>query len=192
MTYGKDMIRLIRNIMPALILLASVPAYAATPEEKEARDWCDTSPLSDVEGIWEYPEDGARVLIKADKGIPGTFSITMLSTPDCRLEPGDIIGRLYPTVDTRQFRLKQMTRKEGLSFAKPADCTAILSADGESLRVKSMKFKFKINLNTLLPRFWRLVRVSADNPVDDLPAGLVKIYPGYDHNGSMRRKQRIL
>lgn len=174
------------------MLMASLPLLAFFPDEKEARAWCDSSNLNPVEGIWEYPEDGARVVIQADPTAPGSFSITILNTPDCRLETGDVIGRLRPSVDARQFRLEQFTRRDKLSFNRPEECQAILSADGETIRVKSPKFKLKININTLLPRFWRIARVSYKNPVEDIPAGLVKVYPGYDHNGSLRRKIRVL
>lgn len=179
-------------LMSALISLISVPTFAFFPSETEIRDWCDTNVLSPVEGIWEYPEDGARVLIQADPSHPGTYTISIISTPDCRLEYGDIIGRLHPTVDTRQFRLEQWTRKDKSIFSKAENCAATLSSDGESIRIKSPKLKFKINLNTILPRFWRIVKVSYDDPTDKLPAGLLKVYPGYDHNGSLRRKPRIL
>lgn len=175
-----------------LILMVSVPTYAFFPSEEDILDWCDTDILSPVEGIWEYPEDGARVCIHSDPTYPGSFSITMISTPDCRLEYGDLIGRLYPTIDSRKFRLEQFTRKDKLRLTKSEQCAATLSSDGESILVISPKLKFKINLHTLLPRFWRVVRVSYDDPTDKLPAGLVKVYPGYDHNGSFRRKIRIL
>ncbi len=176
----------------AMTYLMSLPVYAYYPSESEIRHWCDTGILSPVEGIWEYPEDGTRVCIQTDPTAPGSFSITIINTPDCRLEYGDVIGRLYPTVDSRQFRLEQYTRKDKLSLTKAEQCAATLSTDGESLRVKSPKLKFKVNINTLLPRFWRVVRVSYEDPTDKLPAGLVKVYPGYDHNGSLRRKIRVL
>ncbi len=174
------------------MLTASMPLLAFFPSENEARIWCDSNILDPVEGIWEYPEDNARVVIQSDPTSPGAYTITVLSTPDCRLNVGDVIGRLYPSVDSRQFRMEQWTRRDKLSFNKPEECQAILSNDGESLRVKSPKLKLKVNLNTLLPRFWRIVRVSYKDPVEDIPAGLLKVYPGYDHNGSLKRKTRVL
>lgn len=176
----------------ALMCAASMPMLAFFPTEKDARIWCDTNVLNPVEGIWEYPDDGAKVVIQADPSAPGTFTISILSTADCRLNAGDVIGSLHPSVDARQFRLEQWTGKDRISFKKSENCHAILSADGESLRVKAPKMKLKVNLNTLLPRFWRLIKVSYDNPAEDIPAGLVKVYPGYDHNGSLKRKTRVL
>lgn len=175
-----------------VMLTASLPLLAFFPTEKEARNWCDSNNLNPVEGIWEYPEDGARVVIQSDPAAPRTFTITVLSTADCRLETGDVIGRLHPSADARQFRLEQFTHRDKLSLNKPEECQAILSSDGEVIRVKSPKFKLRININTLLPRFWRIARVAYKNPVEDIPAGLVKVYPGYDHNGSLRRKIRVL
>ncbi len=179
-------------LMSVLISFISVPTFAFFPTKNDIKEWCDSNILSPVEGIWEYPEDGAQVLIQADPTHPGTYTLTIISTPDCRLEYGDVIGRLHPTVDSKQFRLEQFTHKDKFTLTKAEQCAATLSADGESLRVKSPKLKFKINLNTLLPRFWRVVRVSYDDPTEKLPAGLIKVYPGYDHNGSLRRKPRIL
>ncbi|MDE5585240.1 MAG: hypothetical protein K2I92_02735 [Muribaculaceae bacterium] len=175
-----------------LILTVSVPTHAFFPSETDIRQWCDSGILNPVEGIWEYPDDGARVCIQKDPTHPDCFTLTIISTPDCRLDYGDVIGRLHPTVDSRQFRLEQFTQKNKLALTDSRQCAAVLSADGETLRVKSPKLKVKVNLRTLLPRFWRIVRVSYDDPTDQLPAGLVKVYPGYDHNGSLRRKIRIL
>lgn len=182
-----------RMIMASAVISSiSLPTYAFFPNEEDIREWCDSGILSPVEGIWEYPEDGARVCIQADPSAPGCYALTIISTPDCRLDYGDVIGRLHPTIDSKQFRLEQFTHKDKLNLTKPEQCAATLSADGESLRVKSPKLKIKINIRTLLPKFWRTVRISYDDPTDKLPAGLVKVYPGYDHNGSLRRKTRIL
>ncbi len=176
----------------AYILTFCMQAFSSSIFENEARIWCDNFATNPIEGIWEYPDDNTRVIIKPDSEVPGAFTLTVISSPDCRLSPGDVIGRLYPSIDSRQFRLEQSTNKTNFELLKPHDCLAILSADAESIRVKSRKLKFRINPSTLLPRFWRIVRFSVDNPTDDLPAGLIKIYPGYDHNGSLRRKIRIL
>lgn len=184
--------KLIKLFVSALISIISVPTHAFFPDEDFIRHWCDTEILNPLEGIWEYPDDGTRVCIQADTTSPGSFTITIISTPDCRLEYGDVIGRLHPTVDSKQFRLEQWTRKDNLLFSKAEQCAATLSSDGESLIVKSPKLKFKINIHTLMPKFWRIVRVSYEDPADKLPAGLLKVYPGYDHNGSLRRKPRIL
>lgn len=184
--------RLLKIFTIAACCIMTLAASAENINEDAARAWCDGNVLQPIEGIWEYPDDNTRVLISSDNTVAGTYSLKVLSTPDCRLNPGDVIGRLYPSIDARQYRLEQWTRKEDFKFIKPTDCTATLSSDGESIRVKAAKFKFKINPTTLLPRFWRIVRISVSNPVDDLPAGLVKIYPGYDHNGSLKRKNRIL
>lgn len=179
-------------IASALVFLTSMPTLAFFPSEKEAWEWCDSGMLTAVEGIWEYPDDGTAVLIMSDEAYPGSYSITILSTPDCRLQYGDIIGRLYPSADARQFKLEQYTGIEKLSLASLLKCQASLSADGEAIRVTAPKFKLRISPNSILPKFLRLVRLTYSNPADNVPAGMVKVYPGYDHNGSLKRKTRVL
>lgn len=183
---------MLKSLASAMLLLLSFCAFAEKLSDDEARDWCDNNAINQIEGIWEYPDDNTRVLIRADKNVPGSFSMTVLSSPDCRMAPGDILGRLYPSVDAKQFRLKLATKKDNLNLTNSQDCVAVLSSDGESIRVKTTKIRFKISPAILLPKFWRIVRFSIDNPADDLPAGLVKLYPGYDRNGSLHRKIRIL
>ncbi len=179
-------------IASVLILTVSVPMRAFFTTDDEVKEWCDSNILDPVEGIWEYPEDGTRVFIQSDPTHPGSYTIRVLNSADCRLDRGDIIGILYPSVDARQFRLSQFTHKEKHMLTKSEDCHASLAADGEAIIVKSPKLKFKINLHTLLPRFWRIVKISYDDPLDKLPSGLIKEYPGYDHNGSLKRKKRVL
>lgn len=179
------------NIL-VIILVSYLSVFAQNQTEACAMEWCEQNPLQPIEGIWEYPQDNTRVLIKSDEETSGAYTMIVISTPDCRIQPGDIIARLLPTTDTRQFRMQQAYSKDKSIMKYTPDCGAILSTDGESIRVKTKKLKFKVNPSIILPRFWRLVRISVDNPVEDLPAGLIKIYPGYDHNGSLRRKIRIL
>lgn len=185
----------IRRLLILSVLLLSVGSLIAVVPSSlaEAGAWCDDMPLLPIEGIWEYTDDGATVLIASDPSMPGTFTVSVLSTSDCRLERGDVIARLHSSADSRQYRLSQSTHKDASGILdKYLDCLAILSSDGESIRIKGHKLKFRIQPYVLLPRFWRLVKFSEKNPLDDLPAGLVKLYPGYDHNGSLRRLPRTL
>lgn len=65
--------------------------------------------------------------------------MTVLSSPDCRMAIGDIIGRLYPSVDAKQFRLRHVTRKNNLNLSDSQDCVAVLSSDGEAIRSRRQR-----------------------------------------------------
>lgn len=158
-----------------------------------ARDFCDSSPLDEIEGIWYYVEDDVKVLVRRNTLDDSVYDIQVVETPDCRLRPGELLGKMHVSADPRQFRMSLFTnRSKGGLLSDERECLAVLGKDGESLRIKGKKYKISLRSLYLLPRFWRMVRVVVDNPLDDLPRGLVKIYPSYDGNGSTRRSPRYL
>ncbi len=156
------------------------------------RDYCDTAPLDPAEGIWEYPDDGVTVLIRRSPTMEGTYEVIAIDSEDTRIAPGSVIGRLESTPDPRQFRLTLATKARKGILGSPAECLATLSADGDALHVKSKKTKIVFNPSALLPRFWRVARLRTSDPLDKLPAGMIKVYPSYDGNGSSRRHPRYL
>lgn len=191
-----------RNTLPLAILLvmAAIP-FAGRPDRRPAtalpadilaaREYCDTSPLAPVEGIWSYPEDGVTVLVRRAADGRG-FDVVAIESEDVRIHPGDAIGSLHPSVDPRQFRLVLDTDARRRSLIRPAECLATLTKDGSAMTVRSRKLSLKINASWILPRFWRIVRISSKDPLDDLPAGMIRIYPSYDGNGSNPHEPRYL
>ncbi len=160
-----------------------------------AREWCDTTALQPIEGIWIYPEDNVTVLVRrlsdTDRIAYRTYDICVVDTPDCSMTPGESIGFLEGTADAKAFRLRLFTKRKKGKLSGLLDCAARLS-DDENLRVESPKFKFRLGSLSILPKFWRIVRVSIDNPASKLPVGMVRIYPSYDGNGSSRSTPRYL
>ncbi|MDE6772767.1 MAG: hypothetical protein K2J49_09210, partial [Muribaculaceae bacterium] len=83
-------------------------------------------------------------------------------------------------------------------LSNPRSCIATLSKDGETIILdkeeKSLKLRFSLNPSILLPKMWRIVRIgtSTSKPKANPPAGMVRIYPSYDGNGSSRRSPRYL
>ncbi|MDE7160203.1 MAG: hypothetical protein K2O24_05095 [Muribaculaceae bacterium] len=187
------LVALLRIILLCLVMLmAPVNMRAEVTDRASAMEYCDTSPLDPVEGIWEYPEDGVTVLVRRSAAQTGRYDIIALDSEDTRIAPGDVIGRLEATPDIRQFKLTLFTRARSGTLSSPEECLATLSADSESLFVKTRKIKISFNPSLLLPRFWRIARLRIKDPLENLPAGMIKVYPSYDGNGSSRRRPRYL
>ena len=172
---------------------------------EEAKQICDSLPLQQIEGIWIYPEDSVTVLIleepSAEKNSQlESYSISIIDSPDCRLSPGDKFGRLFATPNSDAYKIELFTEKNNDLLLKPKSCLATLSKNGDSIIIKKEKSKFKgrlnFNFNRLLPGFWKIVSTGISpnysNSGQNLPVGMVKIYPSYDGNGSSRRKIRYL
>lgn len=157
-----------------------------------SRRYCDTAPLYPAEGIWEYPEDGLTVLIRHRSASAGIYDVVAIDSEDTRISPGNVIGRLESTPDPRQFRMILHTKARKGVLGSPVQCLATLSAEGDALFVKSKKTKVIFNPALLLPRFWRVARIRTSDPLEKLPAGMIKVYPSYDGNGSSRHHPRYL
>ncbi|MDE5797234.1 MAG: hypothetical protein K2H75_08980, partial [Muribaculaceae bacterium] len=160
-----------------------------------AREWCDTTALHPIEGVWIYPEDNVTVLVRRlpdnDRPTYRNYDICVVDTPDCSMTPGESIGFLEATADPKSFRLRLFTKRKKGVLSGLMDCAARLT-DDENLRVETPGVRFRLGSLAVLPKFWRMVRISIDNPASRLPVGMVKIYPSYDGNGSSRSIPRYL
>lgn len=189
----------LRNLILAGAITTATAGHCASPvisDMASAREYCDGKPLRPVEGIWSFPQDHISVLIASDDNHRSTaadsYTLYVVESEDCRLRPGDVAGKMEATPDPQKFKLSLYTRRTGKILGMPIDCVATMREEGESLIVKAPDIKIKINPMVLFSKFWRLVRIRIDNPVESLPAGMLRIYPGYDGNGSLRRIPRYL
>lgn len=142
-----------------------------------ALDYCQHASLRNVEGIWEYPDDYTRVLIKKSGRGVYDYDIIVISSPDCRLTPGDVIGSLKQQADPKVYEMNLYRRKTKNILSNPSKCVATLDLKKGALFVEAQKFKFSIGSLWFLPKFWRSVRIGFKNPSNEIKKGLVRIYP---------------
>lgn len=198
--------RHIAILMAILICVGHFYTYGISPGAYDldaAKNLCDSLPLSGPEGIWIYPEDNVAVLVLKRSGKTVTtlpeYDITVVETNDVSLYPGDAIGTLTATPERNKFEICLFTERKNKLLLKPKTIMAIISDEGETMVLKREKqkfsFRFLLNPYTLLPKTWRIIRVntSAGSKTEVAPAkGMVKIYPSFDGNNSIRRVTRYL
>ena len=151
-----------RHIAVVLLLVVSlIPISAEEPPSTDifdilsAREYCDSRGLLRPEGIWEFPDDATKVMIR----------------------PGEIIGRIEETVDPDKYQLSLFCdRRKGI-LTDMRSCAAELNTDEGTLRISPRGIKLSIRTIRILPSFWKLFGISLDNPKDRLPVGLIRIYP---------------
>lgn len=151
------------------------------PLLEQAVELIDASATTPIEGIWQYPGEDAKVLIWRDDSSPAErYRIMVLEAFDYRLEPGDVIGWLKPLADKKKFELEQYTRKNSGLFDMPGKCLLTMGADGNTLVISGSsggKLKISINPTSLLPRFWRIVKLNVKMPENPGAEGLRRLYP---------------
>lgn len=163
--------------IPTMFCHGTASARNTVGSMEEARLYCDRNELEEPEGIWEFPEDETRVLVIRDPGKAGTFDIIILSTPDCRLEPGERIGSLRQSADNRKFHLSLFARRNFGILSDLHSCLAELKEKDNSLFIHPRKIKISFRSLWFLPRFWRSLRIRIEDPAADIPHGLVRVYP---------------
>lgn len=168
----------IRSTILSMLLASCLTLMAETIcDMGMARDWCDHTMLHTVEGIWEFPEDQTRVLVRRALAEDNKYEIIVIESPDTRIKPGDNIGDLTCTAHATKFEMSlYRTKKLGI-FASPGKCLAELDTKRDAMIVKGRKMKFALASRWFLPSFWRAIRVTVKNPLQDLPKGMVRIYP---------------
>lgn len=184
---------MIRTLLSLLVaMLAAVGAHAdsqirgdaaITAEVAEiadmgmAREWCDRSMLQAVEGIWEFPADGTTVLIRHSATMPRGYELIVVETPDTRLQPGDLIGTLRESASSSKFELELFRNHERGVLANPGKCLAEYVEADDALVITARKLSISMSPRWLLPSFWKSIRVSMKKPLNQLPKGLIRIYP---------------
>ncbi len=142
-----------------------------------ARDWCDRSMLQTMEGIWEFPADETKVLVKQSPSSTRRYDLIVIETPDTRLIPGELIGTLSESVVSSKFELDLCRNRVKGILSNPGKCMAQYLADEDALVISERKLKISLSPRWLLPSFWRSIRVNLKRPANELPKGMVRIYP---------------
>lgn len=144
---------------------------------QSARQYCDQTSLEGPEGIWEFTEDETSVLIRRKAHGARGYDIIVVSTPDCRLKPGDIIGNMERSAKKGTFKMHLYTSAHMGVLSNPRQCAAEYSDGNDSMLIHPQKIRISVRTMWFLPKFWRSLRVSFDNPAGDLPPGLCRVYP---------------
>ncbi|MDE7412404.1 MAG: hypothetical protein K2N05_01255 [Muribaculaceae bacterium] len=172
-----------RIFLLIIILMGTLPIFSGQriSDMGAALDFCREAPLDKIEGIWEFPADNTVVLISRDRSQPKTFyNIIVVSTPDCRLNPGDKIGEMTPSVDQNKYLLSLYRSQKNNLLSDPGKCSAIFNDKDGTIKVEARSLKVKISsrIYSFLPQFWRLLSMfKVNDPAASLPDGLVRIYP---------------
>lgn len=191
----------IRTIFAPLLaigVLASAtalkPLHLGPSALEQAIAQADTVMLQGPEGIWEYPGEDVVVSILGDhSGEKGKYCIRVVEAFDTRLHPGDLLGMLAATAKPGEYELLQYTRRNKNLLDLPGKCLVTLTSDSRSLLIApSSRLALSLNPTSLLPKFWRTVRLTVNESNKQAAEGLIRIYPSGDGKGIPYSKKRYL
>ena len=180
---NKANIKMLRHAVAIIaILLTYVLADARPPicDLPAARQYCDTTTLQRIEGIWKMTDSDTQLLISRDDTHPLQYAVTILRAEDARLLPGDTLAVCHPSADPDRFTI---TFRTGMKW--DAKCLATLTDSDLAISIQRPQRRIKLSPYMFLRHFWGLFRYESKNPVEQITQGLIKLYPrGYDQQSS--------
>lgn len=139
-------------------------------------------PLHRVEGIWQFPSDGATVAVEradtpraADEAV--WYRMIVISSPCRSLRPGTLMGHIAPTAKDGVYAARIYTSGDGgPTLSRPKSMTLTLT-DDTHLTFREHSRTIHVNLWRLIPYMSRIgLRVGESDAPKDLH-GCRRIYP---------------
>lgn len=128
--------------------------------------------LDPIEGVWQFPADGAKVLISRQSA--STFALILLDSPRLDAIPGTTIGIATITAASGKYDVKLDHKALGDPHIKGAQ--AILTVDEKGLlKIAPYKTGKKLNLRRWVPYLMRVVENNDTRPTN--LDGARKTYP---------------
>lgn len=154
---------------------------------------------SEVTGIWQATDDGAKVgILPARKweaasgttlpresiSAADTWAIVLLDSPHPTLQPGTFLGWLTPAAKPHQYQSTLYTKVKQGRLANPKRCVLTLPDDGH-MTLRHIRKGLGINILKFLPYMFHGISVrgvvtNTDNTPADLN-GFLKLYPLPSH-----------
>lgn len=136
-----------------------------------AREALSGRPLDPVEGVWQFPADGATLLIT--RASATTFRIVLLDSPDLSAKPGTEIGTAVVTATAGHYDASLSSRQLGNKRLKQNTMELIATDDG-ALQFKPYREKSSVSLKRWLYYFFRVNVVNGSSPSN---TGALRLYP---------------
>lgn len=168
-------------------LVETLPATSVTlsgySDTDSVRQRLQASGMHRIEGIWQFPSDGAKVVIERDHSSAGAairYNMVLLRSSRRSVPAGTVMGIIAPTSKADVYAASVYTSTLGASrLTGPRRYTLRLDERGRLSMSPDNKFKFSLN-------FWRYIPYlsnglslrgrTADRTPDDLD-GCVRVFP---------------
>ncbi len=167
---------LYRTAAAMLICVAAATVSHAQTWNQAAIDSALTSHhLNIIEGVWQFPDDGARLLIL--RSTSTTYEIILLDSPRLDVRPGIVIGKAKVTPTSRTYDAELSSNPSGDKSLRKSTSKLVVTPGG-MLRLSPYSQGYSISFRRWIPYLFRLTFKRTDKP--DGLNGAVKVYPLQD------------
>ena len=141
-----------------------------------------SSPLHDIEGLWEMAGEGSLMAIERDPATDGAsalYRMVVVRSASVSLREGTVIGYLTPTSQCGHYDARIYTdlSDDHTHLIRPTGNVIILGDDGSRITFRPYGRKLRFNWwRLLLPYMYRTFVTPVERPRGDLD-GCVRVYP---------------
>ncbi len=156
-----------------MFLLTVTAAVASRPFVSDSiANMLNGRTLDPAEGIWQWPDDGAVMLIC--RTTASSFSISLLDSPRAEIRPGTIVGKLIASPKAGEYDCHLDPAALGSGKARSSDCHVYLT-DSHHLTFSPYRRNDTFSLRRLIPYLLRVGFLRSNRPSDI--DGARRIYP---------------
>lgn len=139
-------------------------------------------PLNNIEGIWQFPSDGALVVIERfipdnyrDDGVE-RYRLVVVQSPRLSVRPGTIMGYMIPSAKKGYYDARIYTSFDGGINLNTPKKFILKHSDDARLSFVEHKTGVKVNLWRMVPYMFRYSISKQDNRPEEMN-GCIKIFP---------------
>ena len=141
-----------------------------------------SSPLHDIEGLWQMTGEGSLMAIERDPATDGAsalYRMVVVRSASVSLREGTVIGYLTPTSQRGHYDARIFTdlSDDHTHLIRPTNNVIILGDDGSRITFRPYGRKLRFNWwRLLLPYMYRTLVTPVERSRGDLD-GCVRVYP---------------
>lgn len=156
-------------------LVAVVLSHADTWDQDSIAKALGDHELDIIEGVWQFPDDGARLMILRSTAY--TYNIVLLDSPRLDVRPGIVIGKAKITPTPRTYDAELTNSPSGDRSLRKSTTKIVVTPEG-MLRLSPYSQGLSVSFRRWIPYFLRLTFKLTGKP--DGLEGAVKVYPVQD------------
>lgn len=165
---------MLRHLLIFLITFAPLRLLAAEWDEAYVEALFADRLLDPIEGVWQFPADGASILIV--KATASTYDIYLLDSPRLDVRPGALIGSAVTSPKKNYYDGELKPRNLGSRTKLGNQSVTFTVNDGGTLSIRPYSDSYKISLRRWFNYFFKISISHENNRPRDLD-GARRIYP---------------
>lgn len=161
-----------RSAAMLMCMVAALLSHADTWDQDSITKALSNHELDIIEGVWQFPDDGARLMILRSTAY--TYNIILLDSPRLDVRPGIVIGKAKITPIPRTYDAVLSNSSSGDKSLRKSTTKLVVTPEG-MLRLSPYSQGLSVSFRRWIPYFLRLTFKINDKP--DGLEGAVRVYP---------------